>query len=118
MGMSPFYALYGRNLPPDPFSAPHSTDKVPAADHWTTELLAAHAALKENLEQAQLRYKAQADANCRASPDYQAGDLVWLSRKNIVVNQARLPSPRTVSDRGTNQPGPFLPQASAINGDT
>src|SRR6202022_299736 len=43
--------------------------------------------IKENLQQAQAKYKEFYDANHKESPPFQVGDLVWLSRRNITTSR-------------------------------
>ena len=97
--MSPFYANYGYH--------PHATVKAiadpvnPRVEELIARLASAHADLAQNLTAAQAKYKANYDASAKESPDFKVGDLVWLSRKNIVTSQpsAKLDSQRLCHKR-------------------
>ena len=86
--VSPFFANYGFN--------PRCQLKVlndqgvpvhPIAESFVEKQRAIYKRIKENLQQAQAKYKEFYDANHKESPPFQVGDLVWLSRRNITTSR-------------------------------
>ena len=82
--VSPFYANYGFH--------PRCRLKVldqegravnPTAEHTVANYKAIYQQVKENLEQAQRKYKEFYDAKHKETPPFKVGDMVWLSRRNI-----------------------------------
>ena len=86
---SPFYANYGQHPRMSLVDAArrietHRTDPAnPAADTFIEKIERVHNELRETLRTAQLKYKAAFDTHVQKSPPFQAGELVWLSRKYI-----------------------------------
>ena len=86
---SPFYANYGHH--------PRATLHVPevslnpAAEDLMERLKRVHEMLKQNLQSAQENYKKFFDKRVKEAPLFKVGDLVWLSRRNIVTTR---PSPK------------------------
>ena len=61
-----------------------ATDSVnPAADSLVEKLHIIHTDLREQLQRAQEKYKANHDRHAKAAPQFAVGDKVWLLRKNI-----------------------------------
>jgi hypothetical protein len=86
IGISPFYANYGYH--------PRATLKIrpvqeqdnyrnPAAESFFNHLKQVHDKLRSTLKQAQETYKRFSDRRAGPAPEFKAGDLVWLNRKNI-----------------------------------
>lgn len=78
---SPFYANYGFH----PTFEPHlSTDTTnPEAGDLAKRLSIIHDELKAELSEAQKRQALQFNKHALPSPEFKAGDLVWLLRRNI-----------------------------------
>jgi hypothetical protein len=57
--------------------------KVPAADQFLENIISVQDTLQDNLHQAKEIQKKYFDNRTREVPTYQAGDWVWLLRKNI-----------------------------------
>ena len=84
IGMSPFKALYGKDVgwtAADDAAA--AADVVPAADNRVNELQELQELLRTNLERARERQKAQYDKDHAAAPLFKEGDLVWLRTDNL-----------------------------------
>lgn len=98
LNVSPFFALYGYNPRFDP-TAPNQSE-VPRAEFQVRDRQQLHKWLQSNMEHAQSQYKKYADRSRSAAPQYQVGDLVWLSTSHIA---SRRPCPK-LSERNI---GPF-----------
>ena len=79
--VSPFFANYGYH---PRCKVTVATDSVnPAADGLVEKLHTIHTDLREQLQRAQEKYKANHDRHAKAAPQFAVGDKVWLLRKNI-----------------------------------
>ena len=81
--MSPFYANLGYHPRCDFLLPPDASVSNPAVADLLTRIKENQELLKTNLEKALADSKKYADRRRSPAPDYQPGDLVWLSRKNI-----------------------------------
>jgi RNase H-like domain found in reverse transcriptase/Reverse transcriptase (RNA-dependent DNA polymerase)/Integrase zinc binding domain/Chromo (CHRromatin Organisation MOdifier) domain/gag-polyprotein putative aspartyl protease len=80
--VSPFFANYGRH-PRCTLRIIAPTTNNPAAEDLVTRLGFIHGQIKQDLAEAQAKYKLHFDRHVKALPDFKVGDLVWLSRRNI-----------------------------------
>ena len=78
---SPFFANYGYHPRCKVTVAADSIN--PAADGLVEKLQTVHTDLKEQLQNAQDKYKANHDRHAKPAPEFTVGDKVWLMRKNI-----------------------------------
>ena len=62
--------------------------KAPAAEELTKQMEETLEQVKENIEKAKARMKRQADRHRSQAPDYEIGDKVWLSTKNLKLTRA------------------------------
>ena len=62
--------------------------KAPAAEELTKQMEETLEQTKENIEKAKARMKRQADRHRSQAPDYEIGDKVWLSTKNLKLTRA------------------------------
>jgi hypothetical protein len=85
--MSPFYANYGYHPRMSIVERNPAQEENPTAEELVARLERTHQALRVNLQQAQENYKKYYDAHVNDDPQFQVGDLVWLSRKNIATNR-------------------------------
>ncbi|MBW0510586.1 hypothetical protein O181_050301 [Austropuccinia psidii MF-1] len=76
---STFFTIYGRN---PSFDSIHIFQGSPAGK-LSTKLQSVQQVFKEELELAIRRFKKYSDRNREIPPDFQPGDNVWLSSKNI-----------------------------------
>ncbi|MBW0514427.1 hypothetical protein O181_054142 [Austropuccinia psidii MF-1] len=76
---SPFFTNYGRN---PSFDSIHVSQDSPSGK-LPTKLQSVQKVVKEESESAIKRFKKYADRNRAIPPDFQPGDKVWLSSKNI-----------------------------------
>ncbi len=94
-GLTPFQWVLGFQPPLFPWSGEPSD--VPAVDYWFRESEGVWDATHHQLQQAVRRQRIAADVRRSASPEYQPGQKVWLSTRDIKL---RLPcrklSPRFV----------------------
>ncbi len=94
-GLTPFQCVLGFQPPLFPWSGEPSD--VPAVDYWFREREGVWDATHHQLQQAVRRQRIAADVRWSASPEYQPGQKVWLSTRDIKL---RLPcrklSPRFV----------------------
>uniref|UniRef100_A0A8C1X240 Gypsy retrotransposon integrase-like protein 1 n=1 Tax=Cyprinus carpio TaxID=7962 RepID=A0A8C1X240_CYPCA len=94
-GLTPFQCVLGYQPPLFPWSGEPS--EVPAVDHWFRQSERVWDSAHVHLQRAVRRHKEQADARRRPTPQYQPGQLVWLSTRDI---RLRLPcrklSPRYI----------------------
>jgi hypothetical protein len=79
--VSPFFANYGYHLHCKVTVAADTVNQ--AADDLVEKLHTIHPDLREQLEWAQEKYKANHDRHTKAAPQFTIGDKVWLLRKNI-----------------------------------
>ncbi|MBW0540116.1 hypothetical protein O181_079831 [Austropuccinia psidii MF-1] len=75
----PFFTIYGRN---PGFDSIHISQDTPAGK-VSTKLQSVKQVFKEELESAIKCFKKYTDRNREGPPDFQPGDKVWLSCKNI-----------------------------------
>ncbi|KAL0166731.1 hypothetical protein M9458_038575, partial [Cirrhinus mrigala] len=85
-GLTPFQCKLGFQPPLFPWTEEPSN--VPAVDHWFREGERVWDSAHHHLQRAVRLHKNFADARRRAAPNYQPGDLVWLSNRDL---QLRLP---------------------------
>ncbi|MBW0470146.1 hypothetical protein O181_009861 [Austropuccinia psidii MF-1] len=76
---SPFFTIYGRN---SSFDSIHISQDSPAGK-WSTKLQSLKQVVKEELESTIRRFKKYSDRTRAIPPDFQPGDKVWLTSKNI-----------------------------------
>ncbi|MBW0489808.1 hypothetical protein O181_029523 [Austropuccinia psidii MF-1] len=76
---SPFFTIYGRN---PSFESIHISQYTPAAK-LLKKPQSVQKDFKEELESAIKHFKKYADRNTAIPPDFQPGDKVWLTFKNI-----------------------------------
>ncbi|MBW0516871.1 hypothetical protein O181_056586 [Austropuccinia psidii MF-1] len=76
---SPFFTIYGRN---PRFDSIHISQDTPAGK-LSTKLQSVQKVVKEEVESAMKCFKNYSDRNREIPPDFQPGDKVWLSSKNI-----------------------------------
>ncbi|MBW0560311.1 hypothetical protein O181_100026 [Austropuccinia psidii MF-1] len=76
---SPFFTIYGRNAS---LESIHISQDTPAGN-LSTKLQSVQQFFKEELDSAIKSFKKYADRNRAIPPDFQPGDKVWLSSKNI-----------------------------------
>ena len=62
--------------------------KAPAAEELTKQMEETLEQTKENIEKAKAHMKRQADKHRSQAPDYEIGDKVWLSTKNLKLTCA------------------------------
>ncbi len=86
--MTPFFANYGCHPRFDPAVPEGST--VPAADDLVAHMHSIETLCKDELELARARMKKYADANRTDAPDFEVGDLVWLSRRFVKTSRPSL----------------------------
>lgn len=78
---SPFYANYGFHPTFEPRLSADNTN--PEAGELAKRLSIIHEELKAELSEAQNRQAIQFNKHATPSPEFKAGDLVWLLRRNI-----------------------------------
>ena len=98
-GTSPFYANFGYH-PRATVNATIESSSNPSAEDLISRLKQEHERLKVHLQEAQARYKEGYDVHTKEAPEFNAGDMVWLARKNIVTN-------RPSAKLDTRRLGPF-----------
>ncbi|MBW0509332.1 hypothetical protein O181_049047 [Austropuccinia psidii MF-1] len=76
---SPFFTIYGRN--PSFYSINISQDSP--VENLSTQLQSVQKVVKEELGSEVRRFKKYTDRNSTVPPDFQPGDKVWPSSKNI-----------------------------------
>ena len=64
------------------------TTKAPAAEELMKQMEETLKQTKENIEKARTHMKDQADKHRSKAPDYEIGDKVWLSTKNLKLTRA------------------------------
>lgn len=79
--LSPFFADYGYHPRCSLKVVEESTS--PPAEDFDQRLGEVHSGLKDNLQAAHKRYKANYDRHVQPGPRYKASEKVWLSRRNI-----------------------------------
>ncbi len=94
-GLTPFQCVLGFQPPLFPWSGEPSD--VPAVDYWFTESEGVWDTTHHQLQQAVRRQRMAADVRRSASPEYQPGQKVWLSTRDIKLRLlSRKLSPRFV----------------------
>ncbi len=97
-GLTPFQCVLG--FQPPLFLWSGEPSDVPAVDYWFRESEGVWDATHHQLQQAVRRKRIAADVRRSASPEYQPGQKVWLSTRDIKL---RLPfrklSPRFVGHK-------------------
>jgi len=83
--ISPFYTNYGFN--PQMGFEPQRDVKVQAVDKFVDKLKKIQGEAKVALHKACDDMKHFADQTCIHAPEYKEGDQVWLSTKNLNINQ-------------------------------
>ncbi|MBW0572586.1 hypothetical protein O181_112301 [Austropuccinia psidii MF-1] len=76
---SPFFTIYGRN---PSFDSIHISQDKPSK-RLSTKLQSLQQVVKEELKSAIKHFKKYSDGNRAIPPDFQPGNKVWLSSKNI-----------------------------------
>jgi hypothetical protein len=104
-GVSPFFANLGFHPKFDFFV--RSTSEVPRAEMFASNLAELHQWLVAELGHARKQQKVHADSLRQPPPNFQVGDMVWLSSENIKTAR---PCPKLSSRRL----GPF-PISARIN---
>jgi hypothetical protein len=79
-GFSPFFAQYAFHPQTNMFN---DGSKVPAAEAFLESLILVQDKLQDNMRKAKQVQKEHFDKKTRDTPLYQAGDWVWLLRRNI-----------------------------------
>jgi hypothetical protein len=98
-GTSPFYANFGYH-PRATVNATIESSSNPSAEDLISRLKHEHERLKTHLQEAQNKYKENYDVHTKEAPEFKAGDMVWLSRKNIITS-------RPSAKLDTRRLGPF-----------
>uniref|UniRef100_A0A803K8U7 Integrase catalytic domain-containing protein n=1 Tax=Xenopus tropicalis TaxID=8364 RepID=A0A803K8U7_XENTR len=98
-GESPFYIVYGFH--PRGFSFSKQFSAVPAANSMVEHFSKVWQRIQNSLSSAVSTQKRAADRHRKESPEYQVGDKVWLSSKNISL---KVPSAKL----GPKFIGPFV----------
>ena len=62
-----------------------TSETNPAAEHFLKRMYEIQRQLVEQLSKAQDNYKRFYDRKTKAPPEFKAGDLVWLNRRNIAT---------------------------------
>ncbi|KAL0148254.1 hypothetical protein M9458_056486, partial [Cirrhinus mrigala] len=94
-GLTPFQCILGYQPPLFPWTEEPSN--VPAVDHWFRESERVWDSAHHHLQQAVHSNKHFANARRRISPNYQPGDLVWLSTRDLCLRlSCRKLSPRYI----------------------
>jgi hypothetical protein len=88
-GVSPFKANYG--FDPNFGGIPTADQCPPSVEQLLKQLAKVQRELKDCLELARETMKRQFDKSVRPTPDWQIGDKIWLSSKNISTTR---PSPK------------------------
>ena len=96
-GVSPFFCLLGVHPRSLPINVP-TTDlnPVPAALDQATKMILIHQKAKESLDAYKSKTKTQTDKHRKLEPNYQVGQMVWLSTKNLTQNVSRKFQPRFI----------------------
>ena len=83
---SPFFANYGRyprfSVRVTEFD---QTPSNPSTEDLVETLKVIHESLRQQLASAQDKYKNSYDTHVKPAPPFKVGDLVWLSRRNIIM---------------------------------
>lgn len=80
-GLTPFQCILGYHLPLFPWSGEPSD--VPAVHYWFQESERVWYSAHVHLQKAVRRQKSQADTRRTATPQYNPGQKVWLSTRDI-----------------------------------
>uniref|UniRef100_A0A803KEW4 Chromo domain-containing protein n=1 Tax=Xenopus tropicalis TaxID=8364 RepID=A0A803KEW4_XENTR len=80
-GESPFFVVFGYH--PRVFSFSTTSSDVPAVDSLVNQFSSIWQRVQESLSTAVAIQKKAFDKHHKASPEYQVGDKVWLSSRNV-----------------------------------
>jgi hypothetical protein len=95
--VSPFFANYGFHARCTlKVTTPGDGPSNPAAEDLVSRLRSIHEQIKKDLANAQAKYKLHFDNHVKETPAFKVGDLVWLSKRNIMTTR---PSPKLDSRR-------------------
>jgi hypothetical protein len=82
--VSPFFANFGYHPRCSiKVTSPQGVSTSPAAEDLVTKFKRIHSQIRSDLAEAQASYKKYYDAHAKEPPQFQIGDKVWLSRRNI-----------------------------------